>query len=44
MTENNLIKLDQRLYELIEKGGKPSSAFGRPVDSRGSRPEDLYQT
>jgi len=44
MTENNLIKLDQRLSELIESGGKPSSAFGRNMDSRGSRPEELYNT
>jgi hypothetical protein len=43
MTENNLVKLDQRLSELIESGGKPTSAFGR-ADSRGSRPEDFYAT
>jgi hypothetical protein len=44
MTENNMIKLDQRLADLIESGGKPSSAYGRGMDSRGSRPDELYAT
>ena len=44
MTESNLIRLDQRLAELIDRGIKPSSSYNRGLDSRGSRQEDVYAT
>jgi hypothetical protein len=44
MTEANLIRLDQRLADVLE-GGKSGSAFNRNgLNSRGSRPEDIYST